>query len=620
MTTIKKSSWTIGSKGLKTKWADEITPENAWQHYPRPQLEREEWVNLNGLWDYCILSKEQTLELEHFQADGQILVPFPVESALSGVQRELLPEEKIWYQRSFTIPKDWDDKRIILHFGAVDWECKVWLNGQFIGEHLGGYCPFSFDITDSCNDINNELLVSVWDPTDQGLQERGKQSLAPQGLFYSAVSGIWQTVWLEPVSPAGIAAIKCTPYIDTRQIAIQLQSMLPVEGNYRVNIRIYDKGNTVISQCLDYLSTQQWQCFTFTLHDMKLWTPSQPHLYNLHIEIFQEDICIDRINSYFAMRHCSIERDEHGVKRLCLNYEPLFQNGVLDQGYWPDGLYTAPCDDALKYDIETMKQLGFNMIRKHIKIEPARWYYHCDHIGMLVWQDMVNGGKRWDVWNQVVIPNVASTWRRSDYKISSYARYGRSDKENREQFRKELKEMIDQLYHFPSIILWSPFNEAWGQFDAADIGNWVQSYDPSRLVDHASGWYDQNYGEIKSIHTYFRRLSMPRNVRDRAIVISEYGGYNYLIPQHSEQMLREAGYKRCKSYEELCTSYQKLIHKQLMPLIEKGISAAVYTQLSDVEGEVNGIITYDRKVVKFDEKEMQALHHDLYESCDKEGE
>lgn len=614
MTATSRDEWSIGFRGLKTKWAEEVTPETAWNDYPRPQLERDSWMNLNGIWDYCVIHKNIQQEREGFYKDGNILVPFPIESALSGVQRAVSPDERLWYKRSFELPQAWSSKRIILHFGAVDWETHVWVNGQRIGVHKGGYCPFSFDITEACTGGVNDLLISVWDPTDEGLQERGKQSLQPQGLFYTAVTGIWQSVWLEAVHEYGIEEIRCTSNIDRQCVDIELKSITPVQGNFSLYVQVRDQAQIVVEREFFYkTASSSSQLISLSLPDMKLWSPERPFLYDLHIEVRQDNASIDYVRSYFAMRKCSIERDRNGHKRLCLNNEPLFQHGVLDQGYWPDGLYTAPCDEALIHDIKTMKAMGFNMIRKHIKIEPARWYYHCDRLGMLVWQDMISGGSIWNICNPVDIPSIASSWHQPDYTEKSYARYGRSDQENRAQFWTELQEMIDRLYHFPSIVLWCPFHEAWGQFDAKEIGKWVQLYDQTRFVNHASGWNDQNFGEIKSVHTYFRKLSMPRNTRDRAIVISEYGGYSLLIPKHNEERENTCSYKRCKTSEELHLSYNKLIQKQLLPLIERGVSAAVYSQVADVEGEASGLMTYDRKVVKLDENELYELHRHLYE-------
>ncbi|HIW33933.1 MAG TPA: hypothetical protein IAA29_14220 [Candidatus Paenibacillus intestinavium] len=613
MRTDIHNKWEIGSKGLKTKWSDQVTPDHVLPHYPRPQLERSIWYNLNGLWDYCITNKDEQLQEKSFQSEGEILVPFPIESALSGVQRSVNEQQRLWYKRSFELPIDWNQEHTILHFGAVDWQTSVWINGQFVGEHTGGYCAFNFDISQYIvQGGHNEVLVAVWDPTDQGYQERGKQSLEPKGLFYTAVTGIWQTVWLENIAANSIVKLVCTPNVDEQLMSLHIHSMKEWQ-RHTLKITVSFKDQVVIKQNVQCKFNSNQCDVNIRLEQMELWSPDQPNLYDLKIEVWDLDQCIDQVSSYFAMRKCSIERDRNGQKRLCLNNQPIFQHGVLDQGYWPDGLYTAPTDEALIYDIKTMKQLGFNMLRKHIKVEPARWYYHCDQLGMLVWQDMINGGSKWDMWNQAVLPTIiTSKWFRRDNIESSYRRNGRNDASNRAQFMNELKEMIDQLYHFPSIVLWCPFNESWGQFDAASIADWVQNYDSTRWVDHASGWHDQHYGEIKSVHTYFKKLSMPYNKRDQAVVISEYGGYNHLVRQHSENIVKETGYKRCKTSEELHHAYEQLILKQLLPLVKQGISAAVYTQVSDVEGEVNGLITYDRKFVKFEEQELQGIHQHLY--------
>ena len=595
----KDCVWKPVGQGLMTKWAKDVTPDNVLPDYPRPQMTRDHWMNLNGLWDYAIRPKGMNGVSEY---DGKILVPFSVESALSGVRKPLSPDERLWYNTSFSIPEDWKGQRLLLHFGAVDWKAEVWINGQKVGEHTGGYYPFTFDITECLANGENEVTVAVWDPTDAFGQERGKQLLKPSGLFYTPVSGIWQTVWLEPVSQHYIKSHRLTPDIDSESLAISLD----VEGlgqDMTFEAIAYEKGQIIASgQCA------AGEALKLPIPSPKLWSPDSPFLYDLKVTLRDGQKALDEIKSYFGMRKFSIEKDKKGLKRLCLNHQPLFLNGVLDQGYWPEGLYTAPTDEALASDIETLKKLGYNMVRKHIKVEPARWYYHCDRLGLIVWQDMINGGAGWSIFYQVIIPYLAGLMKIKDNK---YKALGRKEKANRDNYRKELKEMMDALYNVTSIGMWVPFNEAWGQFDAAEIAQWVHSYDPTRWVDHASGWYDQEIGEIHSIHTYFRRLTMPKRTKGRTVVISEYGGYS--LPQEGHMWLEDKGfgYKRFKSADELEAAYTALIREQVKPLIEKGVSAVVYTQLTDVETEINGLMTYDRGVIKMNSDNQYKLNREL---------
>ncbi|SDF22043.1 Glycosyl hydrolases family 2 [Fontibacillus panacisegetis] len=599
------SHWKIAGQGLRTRWAKEVHPQNVLQEYPRPQMIRDEWMNLNGLWEYAITPKETQLD-EIKEYDGCILVPFPVESALSGVQKPLKPDEHLWYRRTFSVPKNWEGYKLLLHFGAVDWKTEVWVNGDKAGEHSGGYTPFSFDITSCLTEGENELVVQVWDPTETFLQERGKQTLHPKGLFYTAVSGIWQTVWLEPAPNQHISSFRMVPNIVSKELTIHIDlASIRKDIHYEVEAEAYENGKLISSA-----RGAVGEGLKLHFSEISLWSTETPFLYDLNLRLIEDGHPIDTIRSYFAMRSFTVEQDKQGVKRLFLNGEPLFQHGILDQGYWPDGLYTAPTDEALAHDIEIAKQLGFNMIRKHIKIEPARWYYHCDRLGMIVWQDMINGGGGWNNLYHLIIPNFASSLKVKDNK---YKALGRQDKQNRDNYRKELKEMIDALYNVPSIGMWVPFNEAWGQFDAAEIAEWVRGYDPSRPVVHASGWYDQGVGDIKSVHIYFRKLKMPQNIEGRAVVISEYGGYSLMEKGHMWKEGKGFGYKKCRSREALNAFYASLIRQQLKPLISSGVAAAVYTQLTDVETELNGILTYDREFVKLDMELSQELSMILIE-------
>jgi len=603
MTVEYKEKWKPADTGLATRWAKKVSPANSLPEYPRPQMRREEWLNLNGLWEYAITRAADKVT----QYDGQILVPFPVESALSGVQKPLRPEQCLWYKREFSVPQHWEDRSLLLHFGAVDWHAEVWVNGKRAGEHSGGYYPFSFDISSYIHkdEQSNEIMVCVRDSTETEQEQRGKQSLTPKGLFYTAVSGIWQTVWLEPVPKAYISSFKLTPDLDNGGLRIQLCSAQQ-HSNLHFQATAYWNGVETASACSEVDKE-----LLLPIKDPQLWTPDTPHLYDLTIVLFEWEHELDRVNSYFAMRAFTIEKDQHGVKRLCLNHQPIFHNGILDQGYWPDGLYTAPTDEALAFDIQAAKDLGYNMIRKHIKIEPARWYMHCDQLGMIVWQDMINGGAGWNNYHHLFLPNFASAVIVDDR--STYKVMGRDSEHNREQFKQELEEMIEALYNVPCIAVWVPFNEAWGQFDAAEIAQWVKQLDPSRLVDHASGWHDQGAGDMKSDHTYFRRLRMPRvkRIKDRVIVISEFGGYSLKEDGHLWLEGKGFGYKRCKTREGFNNAYRKLMLEQLKPLIAKGVSAAVYTQLTDVETEINGVMTYDREMIKLDQQQAVIIHKQL---------
>lgn len=577
--------WSPVEGQLMTRWGKEVDPGNVLPEYPRPQLVRGDWMNLNGLWDYAIRSAEDEDD-GHYQ--GKILVPFPVESALSGVMRPLLPEQKLWYRRTFVLPLNWEGKRLLLHFGAVDWKAEVWVNGKLAGEHTGGFYPYTLDVTDLVRDDDNELVVSVWDPTDTYGQERGKQVLKPGGIFYTAVSGIWQTVWLEAVPREYIRGLKLVPHIDAEELRLAIDWTGREKGT-EFEVIALDNGREVAG------ARGGGQEVRLKIPSPKLWSPDSPFLYDLKVRAWAGGQLEDEVSSYFGMRKFSIGRDGGGINRLFLNNQPLFQNGVLDQGYWPDGLYTAPSDEALKYDVEVAKELGFNMIRKHIKVEPARWYYHCDCLGVIVWQDMVNGGGSFNIWQHTVKPQLTGRFVVKDNK---YKKSGRQDKANRDNFRKELQEMIDALHNFTCIGMWVPFNEGWGQFDAAEIAQWVKDYDPTRWVDHASGWYDQGGGDVSSIHTYFTRLRIPRRRGQRPVVISEYGGYSFKVSGHVWREDKEFGYRKYKTPEGFQEAYASLMKKQLEPLLARGISAAVYTQVADVETEINGLMTYDRAEIK----------------------
>jgi len=583
-------TWQPVSGHIMTRWAKDVKPDCPWPEYPRPQLTRPEWQNLNGLWDYAILP--HTAKLTDFSSQGQILVPYPVESALSGVKRPLRTGERLWYSRTFSIPDGWHGQRVLLHFGAVDWETQVFVNDRLVGEHVGGYLPFWFDITDALAAGQNTLAVAVWDPTDEHWQQRGKQVRNPKGIWYTAISGIWQTVWLEPVPQTYIAGLKITPDIDTLSVSVKINLAGTDTGLGGVRVRVYDAG-ALVAQGETENGSAEIKLF---IPDIKLWSPDSPHLYDLEVTAGP-----DRVGGYFGMRKFSVADG-----RLCLNNQPLFQYGPLDQGYWPDGLYTPPTDEAMRWDVELVKRLGFNMLRKHVKVEPARYYYYCDQIGLIVWQDMPNGGNPvGDVISFLAIM-IGSRRRDRNYRFA-----GRAEAAGREDYRRELREMVDVLYNFPCIGLWVPFNEGWGQFDANVAADWLREYDPSRPVDHASGWFDQGGGDCKSLHVYFKKLPVIKPAGDRTVVLSEFGGYSMEVDDHLWNPGVEFGYKKFQASDALTDAYLSLLKDQLQPWVDAGLSAAIYTQTTDVEIEVNGYVTYDREVEKMDFSRVREAHNKL---------
>ena len=575
---------------IQTRWQAQASAGETLREYPRPQLERAQWLCLNGRYDYAV-----TGEGADFPArfDGEILVPFALESALSGVQKPLLPTQRLWYRRLFTLPEDFAGQRILLHFGAVDWQCQVYVNRKSVGEHTGGYLPFSLDITDAFTEGENELMVRVFDPTDTAGQQRGKQVRDPKGIWYTATSGIWQTVWLEPVAPCHIRSIRLLPNIE-RGI-LQLETRLSEKKDVQI-LAILSDGGSEISRGEIGLQAE------LAVPNAKLWSPETPHLYDLTLEVRKGGVLCDRVKSYFGMRSFGIGKDSAGLPRLLLNGKPYFQKGLLDQGYWPESGLTPPSDEAMIYDIERMKTLGFNMLRKHIKVEPLRWYYHCDRLGMLVWQDMPSGGQYIGNLLAGVLPTAGIPVRDHHYNW-----FKRSEKTERMQFRQELFTMLETLYNCVGISCWVPFNEAWGQFDAREIGSAVKEFDPSRVVDHASGWYDQGGPDLKSVHRYILPVRLPPK-DSRPFVLSEYGGYSLILSGHVWDEERSFGYRMDKSREALSARYRALHEKQIFPLIPKGLSATVYTQLSDVELEVNGILSYDRELLKLDADMLREVN------------
>lgn len=578
---------------IRTRFAANVDASRVLPEYPRPQLVREGWMNLNGLYDYSITPRGAQ-QPDSF--DGQILVPFCIESALSGVERALQPDELLWYHRTFELSEAFYGKKVILHFGAVDWQCKVWVNDQLVGTHTGGYCPFSFDITDCINAHNNDLVVCVYDPTDAGWQQRGKQVLKTHGFWYTATSGIWQTVWLEAVDQCYIREAKAVPDIDRGLFT--LHTKLFCDESYQLKIRVFDEEEEIVSRAIS-------PCEEIGLPDAKLWSPESPFLYDIELTLYTKGELRDTVRTYVGMRKCSVGRDGQGIPRLMLNNKPYFQRGLLDQGYWCESLLTPPTDEAMIYDIQVAKRLGFNMLRKHIKVEPARWYYHCDKLGMLVWQDMISGGAYIGDWTAGVLPNLGIKLKDNDYK-----RFSRGEQQARDDYRRELLEMIDALEVFPSIYCWVPFNEGWGQFDAKEIGESVKQRDPSRIIDHASGWYDQGGGDLNSMHKYILPVHLPR-LDDRPFALTEFGGYSRIIEGHVWDRRKCFGYRMFADEEKLTQAYRRLLEKQVIPLIPKGLSATVYTQVSDVENEVNGMMTYDREIVKLNEDTVRELNEKM---------
>jgi beta-galactosidase/beta-glucuronidase len=566
-------AWEPAKGPLMTQWAADVSSKNPHPEYPRPQMTRKHWLNLNGLWDLAIVPKESGQPKEY---STKILVPFPVESALSGVMKPVKETEEVWYRRAFKVPRSWSGKRVLLNFGAVDFDSTVLVNGRQVGTHRGGYDAFSFDITDALKTGGeNELVVKVWDPTDGdgGTQPRGKQIRKPHGIWYTSTSGIWQTVWIEPVASAHIKSLEITPDIDAGEVRVRPTTTATL-GRYDVEATVYARSQKVANG-----SVALGGELALGMKNPKLWSPESPYLYRLVVTLKLGGRTIDRVESYFGMRKIALGKDANGFTRILLNNKPYFQFGPLDQGFWPDGLYAAPTDEALRYDIEMTKKFGFNMARKHVKVEPQRWYYWCDRLGLLVWQDMPSGDK----YIGAKDPDATRT------------------PESAAQFERELEEMITELKSHPSIVIWVPFNEGWGQYDTARITEKVKKLDSSRLVINTSGWSDRGVGDINDMHKYPGPGS-PEPEEKRAIVLGEFGGLGLPVRGHTWQDEKNWGYRSFTDAESLTKAYLELV-ENLFPFIEtKGLSAAVYTQTTDVEIEVNGLMTYDREVLKMDPK------------------
>lgn len=585
LTAQETSGWKPGKVPLMTRWGKEVTPENAWTEYPRPQLVRQNWKNLNGLWELSIVDKGSEKPAAF---PLQILVPFGVESSLSGVTQTVLPSQELWYRRTFELESNAAELNTLLHFGAVDWEATVWVNGKHAGTHRGGSTPFTLDVTPHLNpEGKQEVVLKVWDPSDEGAQPRGKQQLRPEGIWYTPVSGIWQTVWLEQVPKTYIRNVVPSADIDQSKLMVQCDVQAAQAGD-KLHITVSLDGTEVAKAISDVGPT-----IPLTIASPKLWTPDTPALYAISVRLTRGDKTVDTVGSYSAMRKISFGPDSHGTLRLLLNNKPLFQYGPLDQGWWPDGLLTPPSDEAMRYDLEVLKSLGMNMLRKHIKVEPSRLYFHCDQLGLLVWQDMPSSMQKGR--KHFVQPNQADD---AEYTA-----------EEKQQFRVELKEMIDHLRFFPCIVVWVPFNEGWGQHDTNDILAWVKKYDPSRLVNGPSGWTDRGFGDMKDMHNYPGPGMFPV-MQDRVSVLGEFGGLGYPITGHLWKENDNWGYRTYRSQAELDQNYLQLMQR-LYPLIGEGLAAAVYTQTTDVEIEVNGLMSYDREIVKIKPEQFEKWHQRL---------
>lgn len=587
-----KEPWAPQGEKIRTEWADRVTPDNVWQSYPRPQLKRAEWMNLNGLWNYSVTPQQTTREQVAY--DGQILVPFAIESSLSGVMQRFEPTDKLWYKRSFVLNDTWKGKNILLHFGAVDYACQVWVNGTLVGSHKGGNNPFSFDITKSLKRSGEQIVeVAVVDPTDTESISRGKQQLSQKGIWYTPVSGIWQTVWLEAVNKTHIRQI--LPEADIYRKTVKLSfDVANARGTEEVTVDLLDAGRVVKT-----VRGESGDTIEMAVPDAELWSPSSPRLYHIDVTLCKEGKPIDRVSSYFALRKVGITKDACGYNRISLNDEPLFQMGTLDQGWWPDGLLTPPSEEAMLHDMVQLKQMGFNTIRKHIKVEPELYYYYADSLGLMMWQDMVSG---------------FATSRKDEEHVKADAREDwNAPAEHSAQWQGEMFEMIDRLRFYSCITTWVVFNEGWGQHNTREIVEKVMSYDTSRIIDGVTGWADRGVGDLYDLHNYpLTTMILPQYNGNRISVLGEFGGYGWAIEDHLwDPSMRNWGYKNIDGAMALIDSYGGVLF-DLETLIAQGLSAAIYTQTTDVEGEVNGLMTYDRKITKIPASLVHSMHERLY--------
>jgi beta-galactosidase/beta-glucuronidase len=575
-----------------TRWGRALDADHPLPEYPRPQLVRPDhtWRNLNGRWEYAFGTERRPESW-----DGEIVVPFSPEAVLSGVGRQLEPDGWLWYRRRFTAPAGRSGGRVLLHFGAVDQACTVWVNGVEVGRHVGGYLPFTLDVTEAVGRGEELLEVRVRDRSETALHARGKQRLDRGTIWYTAQSGIWQTVWVETVPTRYVTGVQVTPHLEQGVLEVVVETGGAGTTSGEATVVVLDGGRVVAAE-----SGLPGRAIRLTIPDPHVWTLDDPHLYDLEI------ICgDDTVTSYAAMRSVGIGHDDLGRRRFLLNGEPFWHFGVLDQGYWPDGLLTPPSDEAMVHDISTMKSLGFTMLRKHVKIEPLRWYHHCDRLGMLVWQDMVNGGGRY----RHLVATLPAT---RPIRISDrfHAVYFRSDPEARAEFRDEVRRTVELLRSSPSVVVWTPFNEGWGQFDANEVAAEVKRLDPTRPVNHVSGWIDQGGGDVKSFHSYLRPFRLPprwrRRRERRAYALAEYGGYSLKVDGH-DWSTREFGYRHFDTAEGLSDGFVALHREQVEPALDAGLAATVYTQLSDVEDELNGLMTWDREVLKIPAEVVRSV-------------
>ena len=582
--------WSPAGDKIMTTWGENLDPSDVHSEYPRPQMVRDEWVNLNGMWEYAVTPAEAACPET---SDGHILVPFAIESSLSGVGHNITEDDALWYVRNFNVPKGWNGQRIMLNFGAADWKAEVFVDGQYVGEHTGGYTPFSLDITDALkNGRKHELRVKVTDRTDKWFQPRGKQVSEPHSIWYTAVTGIWQTVWMEPVPEEHIVSYTADADLEKGTLDVDVQ-YFQNEGGETLKVALYDNGTLVDEAETDGSNV------VLEVPSAKTWSPDSPFLYDLEISLVRDGQTVDMVKGYAAMRSISYIVDEDGHKRMTLNGKPLFQYGPLDQGWWPDGLYTAPSDEALAFDIIKTKEMGYNLIRKHVKVEPARWYWHCDRLGMLVWQDMPS-----------IADNEANKWGNRAYDTGTDYPV---DEEGKANYYKEWGEIINAFKVFPCIVAWVPFNEAWGQFDTDEAVKFTRLQDPTRLINYASGGnFIRCSGDILDLHNY-PDPEMYLYDKDYINVLGEYGGIGWPVEGHLWQADRNWGYVQFKNADEVLDTYEAYAD-ELIDLIDDGFAAAIYTQTTDVEIEVNGLMTYDRKVIKLDMDRLRAINTKVIES------